>query len=132
MELDEKETEQQRLVAAMQRGKMTQKLYDEAFDKTNDDIATLQTEIARLNQLIVTEQEQEELKHSLSKLSEAYRKKYGKIDRKTKESIIRKLVNKVTIHASGQVSVDYAIEKNSKRVNKHGGDAGSRTRVQRG
>jgi len=124
-QLSDKEKEQERLVAAMKRGTLKEALYDKEMGKTNAEIETIQNEITHLEQLIVTEQEQEELKNSLAKLSQAYRKKYGKIDRVTKEAIIRKLVNKVTIYPSGQILVDYAIEKIQKRVNKHGGDAGT-------
>lgn len=124
-ELAEKAREEERLVSAMKRGKLTDERYDREMDKTSAEVATIQAEIDRLQQLIETEKAQEELKHSLASLAKAYRKKYGKIDRPTKEAIIRKLVNKITIHQSGKIEVDYAIPKIQKRLIKYGGDDAS-------
>lgn len=123
--LKKKDIELERLASAMRRGKMKERVYDKQVDATNAETKAIQEEIERLQRLLQTEIDREELKKSLAKLSEVYRKKYGKIDRKTQEAIIRKLVNKVVINPNGTILVDYAIEKNSKRVFKHGGDAGS-------
>ncbi len=123
--LKEKDDEEKRLVSALQRGKLKGEHFDNAVEEINSAVVVIQSEIADLQMLLQTEREREELKESLAKLSAEYKKKYGKIDRKTKEAIIRKLVNKVIIHPSGQILVDYAIENKSKRVNKHGGDAGT-------
>ncbi len=124
-ELLEKDNEIASLVAMAKRGKITESLYDKEYDTTNAEKTVICNEIASLQKLIQTELEREEMRKSLAKISDVYRKKYGKIDRITQEAIIRKLVNKVTIYASGEIAVDYAIEKNSKRVWEHGGDAGN-------
>lgn len=123
--LSGKDKELERVASALRRGKMSERVHDKQVDEINSEVSTVQTEIENLQKLLQAEQEREELKKSLTKLSEAYRKKYGKIDRKTQEAIIRKLVNKVVINPAGTILVDYAIEKNSKRVFKHGGDAGN-------
>ena len=129
-ELEEKEREQERLASALRRGTLKEKLYDKQVAEIDQESLTLQDEIDRLHRLLQAEKEKEELKNSLGKLAGAYKKKFGKISRKTKESIIRMLVNRITINPSGEIAIDYAIPKVKNRVNKYGGDAGNRTRVQ--
>lgn len=129
--LKEKDQERKRLIDALKRGTLNSKDYDEAVAGTNEEAEIIASELKRVGSLRDGEREKEQMLASLEKLAAAFQKKYKKLDKKTKEQIVRLLIHRVTVYPGERVKVDHKIPKFRSQLWDNGGDAGSRTRVQR-